>query len=93
MAFLFWRFDLLYHLTDRHRIIAFVNAAGPLSIPVFIGIQALQVIVSPIPGELTGIAGGYLYGPFLGFLYSTIGLTLVFLGGLWPGTLFRTASC
>jgi uncharacterized membrane protein YdjX (TVP38/TMEM64 family) len=34
------------------------------------------VILAPIPGEATGVIGGYLYGPILGTLYSTIGLAL-----------------
>ena len=29
---------------------------------IFVGLQALQVILAPIPGELTGILGGYLFG-------------------------------
>jgi len=34
----------------------------------------LQVIpISPIPGEATGILGGFLFGQWLGLLYSTIG--------------------
>ena len=36
----------------------------------------LQVIAAPIPGEATGLIGGYLYGPLLGMIYSTIGLTV-----------------
>ena len=43
---------------------------------VFIAIQALQVIISPIPGEITGPVGGALFGTFWGLVYSTIGLTL-----------------
>ncbi len=46
---------------------------GPL---VFIVIQALQVIVSPVPGEITGPVGGALFGTLWGAVYSTIGLTL-----------------
>ena len=38
--------------------------------------QILQVVISPIPGEATGLIGGYLYGPVLGTIYSTIGLTV-----------------
>lgn len=52
-------------------------------------IQALQVVLAPIPGEVTGILGGYLFGTGLGFLYSTAGLTLgsvlAFLLGRWLG--------
>ena len=39
-------------------------------------LQALQVVISPIPGELTGVIGGYVYGVNFGFLFSTLGLTL-----------------
>src|SRR6266511_3387785 len=56
---------------------------------IFIGLQALQVIISPIPGELTGILGGYSFGQWVGLLYSTIGLTLgsvvAFAVGRWLG--------
>ena len=49
---------------------------GMLAPIVFIGLQALQVVVAPIPGQLTGILGGYLFGEWGGLLYSTIGLSL-----------------
>ena len=39
-------------------------------------IQVAQVVVSPIPGEVTGFIGGYVYGKFFGTLFSIIGLTL-----------------
>jgi uncharacterized membrane protein YdjX (TVP38/TMEM64 family) len=56
---------------------------------VFIGIQALQVIISPVPGEATGLLGGFLFGLGPGFLYSTIGLILgtvaAFGVGRWLG--------
>jgi len=54
----------------------FLNSLGPLSFIGFIFLQASQVIISPIPGEVTGIIGGFLYGKFLGILLSTIGLTI-----------------
>ena len=43
---------------------------------VFIVIQALQVVISPIPGEITGPVGGALFGTMWGVVYSTIGLTI-----------------
>jgi uncharacterized membrane protein YdjX (TVP38/TMEM64 family) len=49
-------------------------------------LQVLQVIAAPFPGELTGVAGGYVYGETLGFLLSTIGLSL----GSWVA--FELAS-
>ena len=55
---------------------AFLNSLGPLSFLGFLCVQALQVVISPIPGEVTGLIGGFLYGKFLGIVLSTIGLTL-----------------
>lgn len=67
----------------------FIKQAGPWGLLVFIGLQALQVVVSPIPGEATGIIGGYLFGTLPGLIYSTIGLTigscLAFGLGRWLG--------
>jgi uncharacterized membrane protein YdjX (TVP38/TMEM64 family) len=56
---------------------------------IFMGLQALQVIIAPIPGELTGILGGYLFGEWVGLFYSTIGQTVgsvaAFGVGRWLG--------
>ena len=49
---------------------------GILAPVIFIALQALQVIIAPIPGEVTSILGGYLFGESLGFIYSTLGLTV-----------------
>ena len=54
----------------------FLESVGPWSTVVFVLLQAFQVVAAPIPGEATGILGGYLYGPYLGTLLSTIGLTI-----------------
>lgn len=58
----------------------------------FILLQALQVVVSPVPGEATGFLGGFLFGVWGGFIYSSIGLTLgsvwAFAIGRWLGARF-----
>jgi len=38
------------------------------------GLQIAQVIFAPIPGELSGFVGGYVFGATWGFIYSSIGL-------------------
>jgi uncharacterized membrane protein YdjX (TVP38/TMEM64 family) len=63
-------------LTDREWIRATVESYGWAAPLVFIGVQIVQVIVAPIPGEATGFIGGYLFGTFQGFLYSSISLGL-----------------
>ncbi len=75
--------DLIRFFSSRTRISAYVASFGPYAPLVFMGIQIMQVLVAPIPGELTGFIGGYLFGTGIGFLYSTIGLTL----GSWLGFL------
>ncbi len=81
-------FHFLWKVSTRRqaarRLVESAGALGPL---VFIGLQAGQVIVSPIPGEATGIIGGWLFGTWLGFLYSTIGLTLGSVAAFWLGHL------
>ncbi|MFZ2089508.1 MAG: TVP38/TMEM64 family protein [Desulfobaccales bacterium] len=60
----------------KEKIRGWLDALGPLAPLGFILIQALQVVVAPIPGEATGFLGGFLFGVLPGFLYSTVGLTL-----------------
>jgi uncharacterized membrane protein YdjX (TVP38/TMEM64 family) len=62
-----------------------VRAWGWMAPLVFVAIQALQVIISPIPGEITGPVGGALFGVWLGLIYSTIGLTVGTLFCFWVG--------
>ncbi len=62
-----------------------VHSWGYMAPLVFIAIQALQVIISPIPGEITGPVGGALFGVWWGVVYSTIGLTLGTLICFWIG--------
>ena len=62
-----------------------VASWGWLAPVVFMLIQALQVIISPIPGEVTGPVGGALFGTTWGLVYSTIGLTVGTLVCFWIG--------
>jgi uncharacterized membrane protein YdjX (TVP38/TMEM64 family) len=61
---------------DKHFLKEIVASWGWLAPVVFIVIQALQVVLSPVPGEITGPVGGALFGTWWGLLYSTIGLTM-----------------
>ena len=79
---------------DKHYLKQTVASWGWMAPLVFIGIQAVQVIVSPFPGEITGPVGGALFGTLWGLVYSTIGLTIgtltcFGLGRLWGEPLIR----
>lgn len=54
----------------------FVSAYGPYAPLVLIALQIAQVLLAPIPGQVTGLASGYLFGWKSGILYTMIGLTL-----------------
>jgi uncharacterized membrane protein YdjX (TVP38/TMEM64 family) len=62
--------------SSRDHMNEFVASFGPYAPLAFMGMQVLQVLFAPIPGELTGFVGGYLFGIGLGFIYSTIGLSI-----------------
>ena len=51
---------------DKHFLKRTLREWGVLAPVIFIALQALQVIMSPIPGEATGILGGYLFGAVAG---------------------------
>jgi SNARE associated Golgi protein len=74
---------------DRYFLKQTLRQWGILAPVIFIALQALQVIIAPIPGEVTGILGGYLFGEWLGLIYSTVGLTVgsvaAFGVGRWLG--------
>lgn len=78
--------------SDKHYLKTTLREWGVLAPVIFILLQALQVIISPIPGEATGFLGGFLFGEWGGFIYSTIGLTggslVAFAIGRWLGARF-----
>jgi len=54
----------------------FLDSYGTASALIFILLQALQIIIAVIPGEVVQIAGGYAFGTFFGTLYSVSGTVL-----------------
>jgi uncharacterized membrane protein YdjX (TVP38/TMEM64 family) len=58
-------------------MIEFIESFHPYDDFVFIALQIFQVLIAgALPAEITGLIGGYLYGPVLGTIYSTIGLSI-----------------
>jgi uncharacterized membrane protein YdjX (TVP38/TMEM64 family) len=60
--------------SSREAVRAFVEQFDPYGPLVFFVVQSLQVIVAPIPGNVTALAGGALFGLWPGFALSTAGL-------------------
>ena len=63
-------------LSDKERLRHFIESYGIWAPLVFMGLQTAQVFIAPIPGEFTGLVGGYVFGWPWGLLYSTIALSL-----------------
>jgi uncharacterized membrane protein YdjX (TVP38/TMEM64 family) len=68
-------------ITDltKEQLQEYILSTGAVAPIVFIGVSFLQVTFVPIPGAVTILAGNYLFGAGLSFLYSYIGMML---GGL-----------
>ena len=54
----------------------------------FIGLQALQVLIAPIPMQVFGLASGYIFGAFWGTVYSMAGLTIGSFVAIWLTRIF-----
>ncbi len=64
------------YFTNRHLLAHFITEHRGNAVSLFIGLQALQVVAAPVPGEVTGFVGGMMFGTMGGIIYSTIGLTI-----------------
>ena len=87
ILYVLYALGLLNLFTDRHRLLKFIEDHKTYAVIIFIGLQVLQVVIAPIPGEVTGFVGGMLFGTFWGIAYSTIGLTLGSWGAFGLGRL------
>jgi len=63
-------------LKDPQALKKLIESYHPFSALVFVGLQVLQVVFFIIPGEIFQIAGGYIFGPVLGFFFCILGSVL-----------------
>ncbi len=81
-AWLYWRpiWDYCLEwwrlLQDKDAFRVRIESYGVWAPAVFVIFQILQVFIAPIPGELVGAVGGYIFGWWLSVAYSTVGLTV-----------------
>ncbi|WP_442909384.1 TVP38/TMEM64 family protein [Halovenus sp. HT40] len=70
-------------LFDPQLLRTWVGQFGIFAPIVFVIIQAAQVVIAPIPGQVIALIAGYLFGPVAGTVYSftgvLIGSTIAFL--------------
>lgn len=68
--------QVLDFLGDQAQVEAWLDQLGPLGPLGLIALNALQVVVAFIPGYITQVAGGFLFGFPLGAIYGIIGMAL-----------------
>ena len=74
VLFVAWRRSWLSGLLDHEQLITWMRDHGAVGPLICIGIQFMQVVIFAIPGEITQIAAGYVFGAWWGFLYSIVGI-------------------
>lgn len=87
LAFMYFskKYGLLNKFSSIDDFRTYVEGFREYAVPVFILIQFLQVVALPVPSFITVTAGVLMFGPFLGGVYSCVGiivgsLTAFFIG-------------
>lgn len=73
-------------INDQQQLQAFVDQLGWFGPLALILLNALQIIVAPVPGYIIQAAAGFLYGPLWGGIWASLGL---FAGSLTAMKLAR----
>jgi len=90
LTVLFWQplCAAILEVFNRENIETLLDRTGAVAPIVFIGLQAAQVLLAPIPMQVFGLAGGYIFGAFWGSVYSMAGLTLGSFIAIWLSRVF-----
>ena len=80
-VFKFFNFDDL----TKEQMQDYIASTGAIAPFVFITASFLQVTFIPIPSTVTILAGNYLFGPLLSFVYSYVGIMLGAFLAFWLG--------
>jgi len=75
-AIVTWQESLWATFGDQQLIQERVIALGPWGPLATVALNALQVVLAPVPGYVIGLANGYLFGVWLGTVYSMLGLLI-----------------
>ncbi len=78
-----WR--LLQNEQALEALIIELGWLGPVALIVF---NIVQIVVAPIPGYVVQIASGYLFGPFWGGVWASIGLLAGAMLAMWLARTF-----
>jgi uncharacterized membrane protein YdjX (TVP38/TMEM64 family) len=74
LGVLAWKLGWFERLRDVDALAEYLRRDGARGAWLCIGAQFLQVVIFFIPGEITQVAAGYVFGVWKGFAYSVIGI-------------------
>lgn len=83
IALWLWGSDIYGFLTDEKALEAMVVRGGVWGPVALIFINAVQIVVAPIPGYIVILVTGYMYGPLRGGIYAAIGLMTGAMTAMW----------
>jgi uncharacterized membrane protein YdjX (TVP38/TMEM64 family) len=69
--------------SGKEELRRYVESWGNMAPAAFMIVQALQVVLAPIPGEFTGAVGGFIFGALPTVLYSSVGLVAGSVIAFW----------
>ena len=70
--------DIFGLFGNKEKVEALVERSGYFAPFVFVLLQIVQVLIAPLPGQVTGVVGGYLFGVFWGTVLSLLGAFIGF---------------
>jgi uncharacterized membrane protein YdjX (TVP38/TMEM64 family) len=75
LTVVFWS-DLWTLFSSPETLREWIRGTGVIAPLVFVVVQAFQVVFFFIPGEIPQVAGGYMFGLWMGTLLSLLGISL-----------------
>jgi len=72
---IYWR-PLVALLEDLPRLRAWLRGLGPWGPVALIALNAAQIVLAPVPGQLVQAVAGYLFGLWPGAIYGALGMAL-----------------
>jgi uncharacterized membrane protein YdjX (TVP38/TMEM64 family) len=86
---LVWIGPQLWQLVqDQEALADWVAQLGWLGPVALVAINAIQIVIAPIPGYVAQAAAGFLFGPFWGGVWSSLGLLLGASAAFWLARLY-----
>lgn len=75
-ALIIWWQPIYGFVSDTEQVRTWIEGLGAWGPIAIILLQITQALLAPIPGQALQAVAGYLYGPWLGTLYSLIGMVI-----------------